>query len=272
MTLMAVKVQDKLSLHTGHIGRALFKFSAAEGGESERDIWQKQTAEALDQIRRNKHGAGLLKEVEASINEVQILKAAQSENSSTWVEGTPPGMMYESLRNESSLAKTLKAALANRCPHERLRSLVTRFGIGIWNPENGRIEEWNLNEIGDQLLKCELEIYDCLTPGKGVSCYIRWNPDNDFIGNKARLDVNAPGNHWRTRPPWIGLAHELIHAWRYITGRCIFPNRSNAGQPKLNEWLTVGLPPVDHGKYTENGVRYDAWQIARAIDGSDHGP
>src|ERR1700746_675681 len=150
---MAVKVQDKLSLQTGHIGRALFKFSAAEGGESEQDVWQKQTAEALDQIRRNKHGAGLLKEVEESINEVQILKAAQSENSSTWVEGTPPGMMYESLRSESSLTKTLKAALANRCPHEELRRLVTRYGIGVWNLEDGGVKDWNLNEIGDQLLK-----------------------------------------------------------------------------------------------------------------------
>jgi hypothetical protein len=270
--IMAVKVQYKLSLHTGHIGRALLKFSAAEGGESEQDLWQKQTAEALDQIRRNKHGAGLLKEVEESFNEVQILKAAQSENSATWVEGTSPGMMYESLQSESSLAKTLKAALTNRCPHEKLRKLVTRYGIGVWNSEDCSVADWKLNEIGDQLLKCELEIYDCLTPGKGVSCYIRWNPDNDFVGNKARLDVTAPENRWRMRPPWIGLAHELIHAWRYLTGRCIFPNRSNTEQPKLNELLTVGLPPVDRGKYTENGIRHDAWQIVRAIYGSDHGP
>ncbi len=271
---MAVKVQDKVSLHTGHIGRALFRFSQIEGDDSEQDIWRKQTAEALDQIRSNKHGAGLLKETEESINEVQILKAAQAENpyNATWVEGTPPGMMYESLQSESSLTKTLKAALAHGCPPEKLLRLVAKYGVGVWKPEDCSVQDWNLNEIGDQLLKCELEIYGCLTPGKGVSCYIRWNPDNDFVGNKAKLDVNAPENRWRKRPPWIGLAHELIHAWRYLTGRCIFANRSNTEQPKLSEWLTVGLPPVDQGKYTENGVRYDAWQIARAIYGSDHGP
>jgi NleD-like pathogen effector protein (putative zinc metallopeptidase) len=271
---MAVKVQDKLSLFTGHIGRALFKVAPTPDGETEQDIWQKETAEALDQIRRNKHGAGLLKETEESMNEVQILKAAEPENlyNSTWVEGTPPGMMYDSLRSASSLTKTSKAALAHGCPSEKLFSLVAKYGIGIWNPADCSAQDWNLNEIGDQLLKCELENYDCLTPGKGVSCFIRWNPNNDFVGNKAKLDANALENRWRIRPPWIGLAHELIHAWRYLTGRCIFSNRSNSEQPKLAESLTVGLLPVDQGKYTENGIRNDTRQIARAIYGSDHGP
>jgi len=271
---MAVNVQVKLSPRTGQIGRALSKFSPAGEGESEQDIWQKQAAEALDQIRRNKHGASLLKEIEQSINEVQILKAAPEENpyNSTWVEGTPPGMMYESLESQSCATKTFKTALAHGCPPEKLLRLVAKYGVGVWKPEDCSFQDWRLNEIGQQLLKCELEIYDCLTPGKGVSCYIRWNPDNDFIGNKSKFDVNAPENRWRMRPPWIGLAHELIHAWRYLTGRCIFSSRSNTEQPKLAEWLTVGLAPVDQGKYTENGIRYDAWQIARAIDGSDHGP
>jgi len=271
---MAIRVQDKLSHYTGHIGRALFKFAPVEGCESEQDAWQRLTAEALEQVRRNKHGANLLKEVEGSINEVQILKAAPAENTynATWVEGTPLGMMYESLQSESSATRTLKAALANGCSHERLLTLVRKYAAGIWNLQNSSVEDWKLNQIGDQMLKCELEIYDCLTPGKGVSCFVRWDPDNDFAGNKAGLDANTPENRLRIRPAWIGLAHELIHAWRYLTGRCIFPNRSNTEQPKLNEWLTVGLPPVDQGKYTENRIRQDAWQIPRAIYGADHGP
>jgi len=268
---MAVKVQDKLSTHTGHIGRALFE-SSSEGGESEKEIWQRQTAEALDRIRRNKHGAGLLKEIEETVNEVQIFKAAQSENSSTWVEGIAPAMMYESLQTESSLMRTVKVALAHGCPTQKLHNLVTKYGAGIWNPDDWSVKDWTLNEIGDQLLKCELEMYDCLRPGKGVNCFIRWNPDNDFVGDKAKFDLNAPENRWRMRPSWIGLAHELIHAWRYLTGRCIFSNRSNTEQPKLSEWLTVGLRPVDQGKFTENGIRSHEWQIPKAIYGADHGP
>jgi hypothetical protein len=269
---MAVKVQDKLSLHTGHIGRALFAAPETPGGESEKDLWHRQTAEALDRIRRNKHGLGLLQEVEETVNEVHILKAVHSENSSTWVEGTPPGMMYESLKSESALTKTIKAALAHGYPKGKLGELLTKYGNGLWRPEECRAEDWMLNEFGDQMLKCELEIFDCLTPGKGVSCFIRWNPENDFIGDKAKLDANAPENRWRRRPAWIGLAHELIHAWRYLTGRCIFPIRSNTEQPRLNELLTVGSLPVDHGKYTENGIRYHEWQIPKAMYGCDHGP
>jgi hypothetical protein len=271
---MAVRVQDKLSNYTGHIGRALSRSAPIEGCESERDIWQRQTAEALDQVRRNKHGASLLTEVEESINEVQILKAAPAENpyNSTWVEGTPHGMMYESLQSDSSATRTLKSALAHGCSREKLLTLVSKYAAGVWSPEDGSVEDWKLNQIGDQMLKCELEIYDCLTAGKGVSCFVRWDPENAFVGNKAGLDMNAPENRLRIRPSWIGLAHELIHAWRYLTGRCIFPNRSNTEQPKLNEWLTVGLPPVDQGRYTENRIRHDAWQIPKGIYGSDHGP
>ncbi len=269
---MTVKVQDKVSDYTGHIGRALFRFPAAEGGESEQDAWQRAAGAAFDEIRNNKHGAGLLKEIEDCINEVQILKATEVGYNSTWVEGTPIGMMYGSLQNEFSLTKTFKAALSRGYASEKLRRLADKYGVGVWNPEDCTVQDWKLNEIGDQMLKCELEIYDCLTPGKGVSCFIRWSPDNDFIGDRSSLDMDAPENQWRKRPSWIGLAHELIHAWRYLTGRCIFPNRSNTEQPKLAEWLTVGLSPVDQGKYTENGIRREAWQIPRAIYGSDHGP
>jgi hypothetical protein len=269
---MAVKVQDKFSLYTGHIGRTLFAFPLTQDGESEKDIWRRQTSEALDRIGRNKHGAALLREVEETVNEVQILKAVRSENSSTWVQGTPPGMMYESLKSETSLTKTIKAAQAHGCPRDKLGKLLTKYGTGLWKPEECRVEDWTLNEFGDQMLKCELEIFDCLTPGKGVSCFIRWNPENDFIGDKAKLDVDAPENCWRRRPAWIGLAHELIHAWRYLTGRCIFPIRSNAEQPKLSEWLTVGLTPVSQGKYTENGIRSHEWRIPKAMYGCEHGP
>jgi Effector protein len=268
---MAVKVEDKLSLHTGHIGRLLSAVPLTEHGESEKDIWRKQTAEAFYRIGRNKHGAGLLAEIEETVTEVHIFKAVDSENSSTWVEGTPPGMMYESLKSEISVTRTLKVALAHGYPQEKLGKLVTKYGNGLWNPEECRVEDWQLNEFGDQMLKCELEIFDCLTPGKGVSCFIRWNPENDFIGSKAQLDVNAPENRWRRRPPWIGLAHELIHAWRYLTGRCIFASRSNTEQPRLSEWLTVGLPPVDRGKYTENKFRFHEWYIPQAMYGCDHG-
>ena len=128
-----------------------------------------------------------------------------------------------------------------------------------------------LNTAGERRLKCELEQYNCLVPGEGVDCYVRWHPDNDFVGDAKTLDRKLPENRWRVRPPWIGLAHELIHAWRYVTGRCIFTERSTAEENLLDEQLTTGVPPFMQGKYTENSIRYYAFQVMRPFYGSDHG-
>jgi hypothetical protein len=56
------------------------------------------------------------------------------------------------------------------------------------------------------------------------------------------------------RPAWIALAHELIHAWRLVCGTCVF-RPSAIGENYYEEAMTVGLPPYDGCRYSENRLR-----------------
>ena len=56
------------------------------------------------------------------------------------------------------------------------------------------------------------------------------------------------------RPPWIGLAHELVHAWRFVAGHYNF-----TGNDLADQQLATGVPPYMLGKYNKNGMRYYAF-------------
>jgi hypothetical protein len=152
---MSLTVQNKLSMHTGHIGRALFPFSE-QGKEPEIDVWKRQVAQALEEIRKNKHGSGLIKQIEESKNEVTILKVATADNpyNATWVNGNPEGYVYESLQNEESLARAFKLALQNGCDKEKLHRLAEKYGqSAAWNlkwdpkdPNSKPVTNWQLGQ------------------------------------------------------------------------------------------------------------------------------
>jgi uncharacterized Zn-binding protein involved in type VI secretion len=107
-------------------------------------------------------------------------------------------------------------------------------------------------------------------PKKGNSCdferVVSYNPDKETIGTEA----------WETRPPAIGLAHELIHANHMATDTLHIkdtgemetydnygpndskPNPADKDNPPLElleELYTVGIPPNDTDPYTENKIR-----------------
>jgi len=77
------------------------------------------------------------------------------------------------------------------------------------------------------------------TPGPGTGSNVSYNPDRTQIG-----DGSQP---WHTRPPAIGLAHELMHANHSANG-------TNDFTP-TGEDMVVGNPPHDSEPFTENKVR-----------------
>ncbi|WP_109483672.1 M91 family zinc metallopeptidase [Paraburkholderia sp. C35] len=94
-------------------------------------------------------------------------------------------------------------------------------------------------------------VMDYLTPGAGTPAMVLWDPDSVQMCEDLPVQQRAV---WMTRPPWIALAHEMIHGWRLVTGRCVF-------QPKgiedyWEEAMTVGLPPYDRCRFTENRLRH----------------
>jgi len=83
-----------------------------------------------------------------------------------------------------------------------------------------------------------------LTPGRGCACDIE-------------INIERPGQCWtdgsRTlRYPTICLAHELVHAWRGMTGRMLY---ATTDQADLEEVITTGLPPYNFEKFSENIFR-----------------
>lgn len=94
------------------------------------------------------------------------------------------------------------------------------------------------------------------TRGDGSDSTLKYNPDTTSIGSEE----------WETRPPEIGLAHEMVHATHVARGDISTdpvqndnkPDPANPGSPATEideEVRTVGIPPYDNEPYSENTIR-----------------
>ncbi|GAA4051496.1 hypothetical protein GCM10022409_42890 [Hymenobacter glaciei] len=94
-------------------------------------------------------------------------------------------------------------------------------------------------------------------PGIGTDSNIAYNPSVESVGKE---DV------WETRPPAIGLAHELIHAEQAAYGRMPTGKAPNGPLLKhpdskaekladIRELEAVGVPPHDKYPFSENKIR-----------------
>ncbi|HEY4360175.1 MAG TPA: M91 family zinc metallopeptidase [Bryobacteraceae bacterium] len=97
------------------------------------------------------------------------------------------------------------------------------------------------------------------TPGKGTDSVVYYNPDRTKIGDED----------WATRPPAIGLGHELVHAEQASYGKMAPGDTDNDHKPdpsdpsktaqeRVREVEAAGIPPNDTYPYTENKLR-DEW-------------
>lgn len=93
--------------------------------------------------------------------------------------------------------------------------------------------------------------------GAGTDSKIGYNPSILSAGSE---------NDWQTRPPAIGLAHELIHAEQAAYGRMIDGRAPNGPESKhsgstaakevdIRELGAVGVPPYDTYPFSENKIR-----------------
>lgn len=79
------------------------------------------------------------------------------------------------------------------------------------------------------------------TPGPGTNAKIKYNPE--------RMKIHDGTEPWMRRPPAIGLAHELVHAWRAMTG-----TRARGGEQQRERQAT-GLGAFEEAEFTENRFR-----------------
>ena len=98
------------------------------------------------------------------------------------------------------------------------------------------------HSLGDHLLRF---LQPWLKPGDGGASKLNYNPDG-LLG--------CMGDKMKPRPPAIGLAHELCHAWRNAVGRRLFDDATSCGLDD-DEVMTTGFPPYQYEKYSENLFR-----------------
>jgi hypothetical protein len=103
------------------------------------------------------------------------------------------------------------------------------------------------HRMNDDLIRL---LKNYLTPGEGASCKIRFDPDAEYA-----CELDAEGTR---RPPAIGLAHELCHAWRNVSGLRLFED-STRSLVDDDEIMTTGLPPYENEEVSENMFRAQ-WQ------------
>ena len=83
-----------------------------------------------------------------------------------------------------------------------------------------------------------------LPAGRGCACTIGFDPDQTYPAD--------PDPARRNRPPIIGLAHEMVHAWRATRGREL---HVVAGRFDIEEAIVVGFAPFNFEPYSENLFR-----------------
>jgi hypothetical protein len=84
-----------------------------------------------------------------------------------------------------------------------------------------------------------------LRPGTGAGSRINFDPDRE---------LSCMGDKMQKRPPTIGLAHELCHAWRNAVGERLFDDALSCNLPD-DEVMTTGFPPYQYERYSENLFR-----------------
>ncbi|NVN91636.1 MAG: hypothetical protein HXX11_13675 [Desulfuromonadales bacterium] len=85
-----------------------------------------------------------------------------------------------------------------------------------------------------------------LQAGRGCSCTV----DIDLYRQKQ---IRSDGTE-HARNVVVSLGHELVHAWHYTYGKVLTWFGENLN-PDLEEVITVGLPPYNFEKFSENILR-----------------
>lgn len=231
----------------------------------------------LDELKGTSTGAQLLKEIDESGHTVTVYRTKDKltgGNSQGGDSGEPGVDMVEDLDTKYADGSTeLQDVLARATQDLSGRSKAKKFfGIGKARPKflpldaiarlvgatPGHLKEMAAGKraiLPNVDAKLRVYLYDFLTPGTGESCHVNFNHLRDNLSDDHKKYL-PPGLTWEHRPPAVALGHELIHAWRVMSGRVLFPYGWE------EEAMTVGLPPFSNMPLTENRIRVDWGNLA----------
>jgi hypothetical protein len=277
--------------------------------DTEADGFESTVNTALDRIRSTEAGVSLLREMEGAVQEVLIVKAGNNVDNTcvqsvqtelacdaacylevfdhvalrTKIqelikknriqEGNPAIQKYLKFHGpnksiyQTKVGPYKEVPLAHTPKQDRPHGADRTLNARISFPEGGRtaIKE------GVRIVNClqnslvAYHIMDHLTPGSGAGAWVVWDPLLQDVGANLPAPKRAA---WMNRPPWMALAHELIHGWRLATGRCVF-RPGILTEYYYEEAMTVGLPPYDKCRFTENRLRHSKGLPLRTYYGEE---
>ncbi|MCA9727558.1 MAG: hypothetical protein KC729_07735 [Candidatus Eisenbacteria bacterium] len=230
------------------------------------------TKQQLDLINGYQMGSDLLNEIAASGHRVTIyLDAGSGGGSATFAETNDALSIWDRFFKpfrpfRAEMANYMRGHLGTlpawklsqpdtyylyefkkileRCPYSR--GMVGKL-IGKTQIEIDQMVEGTRPMDDLTYERLAVTLYEWLTPGNGINTCVRWD-----IGGQQCADAENAKSDWKNDLPFVQLAHELIHAWRMMTGRRIFER--GLGE----EFMTTGLPPFTALKFTENKLRVQA--------------
>jgi Effector protein len=223
--------------------------------------------QALLFMRGTQLGARLLGDIEESKLTVEVMYGKKSNSAGLTNPAHADKACYLEVTDEKQLQKTLQKLLRDPVLSQspsvaNAKRKLAAANIVIPHAPIAEIEVPPLNLTLLQRGKVAYWIMEHLTPGPGADAWVSWQHDMTDLSSAFAKDAVLPG--WAKRPPWVALAHELIHAWRKVSGRVVF-------HPTLEEYyeeaMTVGLPPYDRCPLTENRFREAAKEPRRGFYG-----
>jgi hypothetical protein len=225
----------------------------------------------LTKIAAMPSGAAFLSEINSSGHRVEIAPINGAGGSTTQESGDQAYvLMAQARKNNNAIMMKNELTMAMGRSHMTAAALAAALATGI--APATYIASDNVGRPGttigpantylgkiEGLLRGDLQATDFalhlgvrrllrayLQPGRGADC-------------KVGINVERPNQCWsdRTRHmryPTISMVHELVHAWRFMTGRAL-AYLNEQGAEDVEEVITTGLPPYNFEKYSENLFR-----------------
>lgn len=132
------------------------------------------------------------------------------------------------------VGKGLLKTIAAKCLFSGKSVFIAYYQASLAGVSGEGTETFGYQKVDD-----EGRVY--FVPGQGQSASVSWDPTD-------------PGPPYALRPSFVGLAHELIHAFLMLHGMQIADTNTTQGLA-INECQVVGLGRFSDEPFTENAIR-----------------
>jgi Effector protein len=236
-----------------------------------------KAVKGLEKIENMKSGIELLAAIKRALHRLEIKPIDGPGGSSTgYASSSNYTLLARAIKDQNAVLyqQELTAALGNA---ERKSGVTKQFVAGQLTSGLTPITYIGAKNVGAAVApatattpKAMLALLDDLTSGRtttrpagfdeAIQRILReWLTPGRGCATDIEINVERPSQCWSDgqktlRYPTLCLAHELVHAWRGMTGRMLLVG-SQDDSNDIEEVITTGLPPYNYETFSENIFR-----------------